>query len=200
MKLINTSQLNAIFEDFEKSESNENFQEFAERWTDENKSVCIDTEVVSEFLEKSHDEDYKYLFQCEDDEFKWLGNDYLARLNFFRVLLGAKDDLTIENIKKQRKDIRVKYMLIELKTDGSYFEYIFEDAVRKRILCWEAIKYFDKIEQYLREHLFPEDGIYSRQQFLDDIKSASGYMRLKVERKETADFMCNMLYDLTEVE
>lgn len=196
MKLINTNMLHKIYEDFQKSVDKGNLQEFVEKMFE---VACIDIKPVRKFLKDSIIDAYKFLINSEEDDFRRSGEDYLKRLNFFRAVLDENTELTIDDVKKERKDVRVKFKLIELKTDGSCYEFIIEDYLRKRILCWETMAYIDVTGEYFIEHAFPEDKLYSRQQFLQDVKNLSGYVHFKVERKETAEFIRNMIYELTEV-
>src|SRR3989339_398977 len=159
MKFINTNALNRILEDFKRCGNNGDFQAFAEETRLEGKPVCIDTEPVRELLEKSYEDDYKYLIKCEAEDLRYFGLNYLTRINFFRVLLGTKEDFTIEDIKNDRKSNRVGFELIELKTDGSHYEFIIKDTIKNRIIGWQSIPGSDVFMEYLKEHLFPKDKL-----------------------------------------
>jgi hypothetical protein len=81
------------------------FQRFVEESNGNARPVCLDTEELREFLARIHDEDYNYLLECDDDDLEFYGEDYLKRINLFRKLLGGKEELTIEDIKEDRKSL-----------------------------------------------------------------------------------------------
>ena len=65
--------------------------------------VCVDTEEIRRFLEDAHDGDYDYLLECDDEDLEFCGKDCLERINVFRKLLGAKEELTIEDVQHDRR-------------------------------------------------------------------------------------------------
>jgi hypothetical protein len=54
----------------------------------------------------------------------------------------------------------------------------------------------DTVKEYLKKHPFPKDKLYSEQEFLEDVEKAAGYIHLLVEKEETADFICDLCYEL----
>ena len=106
MKFISTSELNDLHAAFQKGSGDwQDFQRFVEESKDNARPVCLDTGELREFLARIHDEDYEYLLGCDDKDLEFYGEDYLKRMNFFRRLLGAKEELTIEAIKEDRKSL-----------------------------------------------------------------------------------------------
>lgn len=85
---------------------------------------------------------------------------------------------------------------MELKTDNSHYEYIVKESVGQNIVTWECLPDIELVKKYLKKHPFPKDKLYSKQEFLADVKNASGYIHLWVQRAETADFICELIYEL----
>ena len=198
MKFINIGRLNELHKEFEKQSKDGDFQSFVEkRGTDDD--GIVDIKPCKKLLHQLHDKNLRYLLQCEDEDLRWFGDEYLEKVNFFRSVLGYKEKLTMQKVKDKRRRMRVGVELIELKTDGSYFEFLIHETVRNKILGWEWLPDVDVFKEYLKENDFPEDKLYSEQKLWDDIEHASGFMRLKVERKETAKFICKMIYELFEI-
>ena len=109
MKFVNTNKLNDLHDDFEQHSCNEqDFQGFVEASTNGGKPICLDAEEVKEVLERICDEDYDYLLECEDDDLEFWGQDYLKRINFFSRLLGEKEEITIDDLKEDRRPSQVK--------------------------------------------------------------------------------------------
>jgi hypothetical protein len=105
MKFISTNKLNALHAEFEKCHRNsEDFQSFVEQSKNNGKALCINIEEARGFLEQLHDEDYNYLLECSNSDFKFYSGDYLKRINVLRILLGA-EGLTIKDIKEDRKSL-----------------------------------------------------------------------------------------------
>jgi len=86
--------------------------------------------------------------------------------------------------------------LMELKTDGSHYEFIIKESVMDNIVTWECLPDADTVKRYLRKHSFPKDELYSEKAFLEDVDKASGYIHLLVEKKETAEFICDLCSEL----
>jgi hypothetical protein len=106
MKFISTSELNDLHAAFQKGCSDrQDFQRFVEESRDNARPVCLDTEELREFLAKTHDEDYDYLLECNDEDLELYGEDYLKRVNFFSRLLGGTETLTIEDIEEDRQSL-----------------------------------------------------------------------------------------------
>ncbi len=106
MKFVGTSGLNDLHAAFEKHPgSKQDFQGFVEESKDNARPICLNTENIREVLERIHDEDYDYLLECDDEDLEFYGQDYLKRINLFRRLLGGKEELTIEDIKEDRKSL-----------------------------------------------------------------------------------------------
>ena len=85
---------------------------------------------------------------------------------------------------------------MELKTDGSHYEFILRESVMDNIVTWECLPDTDTVKEYLKEHPFPKDKLYSEQEFLEDVEKAAGYIHLWVEKRETAEFICDLCYEL----
>jgi len=85
---------------------------------------------------------------------------------------------------------------MELKTDGSHYEFILRESVMDNILTWECLPDVDTVKKYLKEHPFPKDKLYSEQEFLEDVEKAAGYVHLLVEKRETAQFICELCSEL----
>ena len=85
---------------------------------------------------------------------------------------------------------------MELKTDGSHCEFILRESVMDNIVTWECLPDTDTVKEYLKKHLFPKDKLYSEQDFLADVGKAAGYIHLWVEKRETAEFICELCYAL----
>jgi len=86
--------------------------------------------------------------------------------------------------------------LMELKTDGRHHEFIIRENVMDNIVTWECLPDTDAIRGYLKKHRFPKDKLYSEKAFLEDVEKASGYIHLLVEKRETAEFICELCYAL----
>ena len=82
--------------------------------------------------------------------------------------------------------------LMELKTDGSRYEFIIRESVMDNIVIWECLPTVDTVKEYLKKHPFPKDEFYSQKEFLEDVEKAAGYMHLLVKKRETAEFICEL--------
>lgn len=81
---------------------------------------------------------------------------------------------------------------MELKTDGSRYEFLIRESVIDNIVIWECLPAVDTVKAYLKKHPFPEDKLYSEKEFLEDVEKAAGYIHLSVEKEETAEFICEL--------
>jgi hypothetical protein len=91
---------------------------------------------------------------------------------------------------------RMEVELVELKTDGSHFEFLIREIIMNRIVQWEDLPDVDTVRKYLRKHPFPEDKLFSEEEFVSHVEKAEGYIDLVVEKRETAEFVCLLLYRL----
>jgi hypothetical protein len=82
--------------------------------------------------------------------------------------------------------------LMELKTDGSYYEFIIRESVMDNIVIWECLPAVDTVKEYLKKYPFPKDKLYSQKEFLEDVEKAAGYIHLLVKKRETAEFICEL--------
>ena len=106
MKFINTNKLNDLHNDFVRhADTEQDFQSFVEAAQNNGKPICLDAEEVKEVLERICDDDYDYLLECDDDDLEFWGDDYLKKINFFAKLLEEKEELTIQEIKADRKPL-----------------------------------------------------------------------------------------------
>jgi hypothetical protein len=90
--------------------------------------------------------------------------------------------------KTKKKDLA----LMELKTHSRHYGFIICDGVMDTIVTWECLPDVDTVRQYLKGHSFPDDRLYSKEAFLRDVQKATGYIHLIVEKRETAEFICNL--------
>jgi len=86
--------------------------------------------------------------------------------------------------------------LMELKTDGSHYAFIIQESIMDNIVTWECLPDADTVRGYLKKHRFPNDKLYSEDAFLEDMEKAAGYIHLLVEKRETAEFICDLCVDL----
>jgi len=198
MKFIDVGRLNELYEKFAEQGKDGDFQSFVEKSGVEGQAI-VDIEPCKQFLQDLLEENYRYLLQCEEEDLGWFGAEYLSRVNFLKKLLSEKGQLTMPEIEVERRKRRVGLKLIELKTDGSCFEFLIHETVRNKILGWGWLPDVSVFREYLKKNGFPIDKLYSEQQFLNDVEQASGFIRLKVGRKNTAEFICKMIYELFEV-
>ena len=86
--------------------------------------------------------------------------------------------------------------LMELKTDGSYYEFILRETVMNNIVIWGCLSDADTVKEYLKEHAFPEDTLYSEQEFVEEVAGSDSYIHLIVQKRETAEFICDLCCEL----
>jgi len=91
-----------------------------------------------------------------------------------------------------KKSKKMGIRLMELKTDGSHYEFIIRESVMDEIVTWECMPGVDAVKEYLKKHPFPLDRLYSEKAFLEDVEKATGYIHLVVEKRETAEFICDL--------
>lgn len=96
-------------------------------------------------------------------------------------------------IKKPRK---MRFELMELKTDGSHYEFLIRETIINRIVEWKNLPDVDTVWEYLGTHMFPKDKCYSEEDFLAEVENRRGYIHLVVEKRETAEFVCDLCYEL----
>jgi len=94
------------------------------------------------------------------------------------------------------KSQKMTFELMELKTDGSYYEFIIRESIMDDIVTWECVPDVDTVKQYLKKHPFPKDKLYPEKAFLQDVEKATGYIHLAVEKRTTAEFICELFHAL----
>lgn len=81
-----------------------------------------------------------------------------------------------------------------LKPDEQKF--IFKISATEHILHYEELLIGDeKLKEYLKKYPFPKDKYYNEETFLEDLK-CEGYVCVIVEKRDTADYIANLFYDL----
>jgi len=95
-------------------------------------------------------------------------------------------------VKTIKKPYKATFELLELKTDGRYYEFLMRDCIKNNIVTWGYLPNKEKIKEFLKQHPFPEDAIYSEKMFWEDFENKYGYISLVVEKRETAEFICNL--------
>jgi len=197
MIFIDITKLNELQEEFKLyKQDNEDFQGFAEKRAVDEHAV-IDTKPCIKFLQQMLEENHRYLMRCEDEDLRWFGNEHVNRVNFLKQLLGEKDRISMQEIKAERKRLRVGFELIELKAQADCFEFIIRNIISNRIINWGYMPEINVIKEYLNKNDFPEDRLYCKEQFLNNIGCLSGFIHLKVEKRQTAEFICKMIYELS---
>jgi hypothetical protein len=76
------------------------------------------------------------------------------------------------------------------------YEFLIRETTVNRIAQWEDFPDEAVVREYLRKHRFPEDELYSEEEFVCQVGKAEGYIDLVVEKRETAEFICQLLSDL----
>ena len=110
-----------------------------------------------------------------------------AKLVYPPVMTYSKNCKGVDK-KSEKMGIR----LMELKTDGSHYEFVIRDTFTATVVTWECLPEADAVRQYLKEHPFPEDSLYPEKAFVEDVEKASGYIHLMVEKRKTAEFVCHL--------
>ena len=87
--------------------------------------------------------------------------------------------------------------LMELKIDATdRHEFILKESVCEEIVNWECLRCGGDVKEYIKKNPFPEDKIYSKEEFLRNVELATGYILLSVEKPSTAEFIQEMVYEL----
>ncbi len=118
------------------------------------------------------------------------GQDILdwARL-LYQVSLPYSNNHKEVAVKNSKKMV---FELMELKTDESHYEFLIRESIMDEIVTWDCLPGVDAVKQYLKEHPFPQDELYPEEAFLEDVQKATGYIHLVVEKRETAEFICDL--------
>jgi hypothetical protein len=95
-----------------------------------------------------------------------------------------------------KKPQKMRFKLVELKTDGSHYEFLIRETIMNKIVEWEDLPNVGTVREYLRKHPFPKDNCYWKEDFLDEIEKAGGHIHLFVEKRDTAEFICKLCYEL----
>ena len=95
-----------------------------------------------------------------------------------------------------QQSTKMGYELMELKTDGSHCELLIRETIMNRITEWEDLPNADAVRRYLKNNPFPKDGLYSEEEFLKEV-DGGGYIHLWVEKRETAEFIADLCYELS---
>ena len=114
--------------------------------------------------------------------FDWASLLYQASLSYSKNCKGV-------GVKELEK---MGIRLMELKTDGSHYEFLIRESIMDEIVTWECLPDADTVRQYLKKHRFPKDRLYSEKAFLEDVTKRTGYIHLFVERRRTAEFICDL--------
>jgi hypothetical protein len=103
--------------------------------------------------------------------------------------------------KKSRQDA-LDWARLLYQVSTSYSNNHKEVAVKNskkmvfELMTWECLPDVDTVRQYLGKHPFPQDKLYPEKAFLEDVQRAVGYTHLVVEKRETAEFVCDLCSDL----
>ena len=82
----------------------------------------------------------------------------------------------------------------ETRKDG--YGFLFKISTTDQILDYEGLMLDkDRVKEYFKEKPFPKDKHYSKQDFLTDL-DCSGAVSLFVEKRETAEYIADLLYGL----
>jgi hypothetical protein len=110
----------------------------------------------------------------------------------YQIIVPQSYDSNAADIKMLNKPHKATFELLELKTDGRYYEYLIRDCIKNNIVTWGYLSSITKIKEYLKENPFPEDALYSEQMFWEDYENKYGYISIVVEKRETAEFICDL--------
>ena len=114
-------------------------------------------------------------------------------VRFFEPIVIYSNHHKAIKIKKSKK---VGFELIELKTDGTCYEFLIRKTTINRFVEWEDLRDVNIVREYLKTHDFPDDQCYSKKAFLDEVENVGGYILLCVERRRTAKFILNLCREL----
>lgn len=85
--------------------------------------------------------------------------------------------------------------LIETKEDREGFGFLFETSTC-HILHYEEIRIGENdLKEYFIKNPFPKDKEYSKEDFIMDLDS-EGAVSVFVERRETAEYLSDLFYEL----
>ncbi len=85
---------------------------------------------------------------------------------------------------------------MELKTDGNCYRFLILETIMSTIVKWDDFPDINEVKKYLKTHPFPEDKLYSEDDFLEEIEASDLFVLLEVEKKKTTDFIVDMLCEL----
>lgn len=85
---------------------------------------------------------------------------------------------------------------MEQKTDSSHYEFMIRETIMNNIMTWEDLPHIDEVKEYLKNHPFPNDKLYSEDEFLEEVEGSGMFIWLQVEKRETAEFILNLIYEL----
>lgn len=114
---------------------------------------------------------------------------------YYQHSMSCSENFKEVNIKKSQK---MGFELMELKADGSYYEFFIRETTTNRIVEWKDLPDVDVVQEYLRKHIFPEDKLYTKEIFLEEVEMAGGHVCLLVEKQETAEFICRLCCELIQ--
>ena len=112
---------------------------------------------------------------------------------FCQLSMACSENFKEVDIEKSQK---MGFELMELKTNGSHYEFLIRETIMNRIMKWEDLPDVDVVREFLRKHIFPEDKCYSKETFLEEVEMAGGHICLLVEKWETAEFICRLCCEL----
>lgn len=112
---------------------------------------------------------------------------------FFQPIRTYSNNCKKVCVKKPQK---MRFKLVELKTDGSHYEFLIRETIMNQIVEWEDLPDVDTVREYLRKLPFPKDKCYWKEDFLDEIEKTGGHIHLFVEKRDTAEFICKLCYEL----
>ena len=59
-------------------------------------------------------------------------------------------------------------------------------------MTWGSLPDAKEIKEYFEKKPFPKDALYSKRMFWEDYENKYGYISLVVEKRETAQFICDL--------
>jgi|GEM_PF-1456142 len=100
------------------------------------------------------------------------------------------------NAMERKEPQKARYELVELKNEGCDYEFFIRNTTTKRFVEWKDLPDVDGMREYLRICPFPRDKCFSREKFLNELENEEGYILLRVEKRETAEFICELCDEL----